>query len=228
MNSGLVLNNSGTITEAGTSNSADWGIENGSTLNNLSGGIVDMTTSEILFNSGSGNAVNNEAGACSRTRAATRSHRLVAFNNQGGTVAATAGTLSITGGGTDTGGTYNASTGATVRSQQHWRHHAHAYRDIYRQRWRHRRTSWWHHRHRRRRATFNFPAGLFQWTGGTIAGPGRCRTRRHYDRRQWQQGELRPGAQQQRHDHRSGTSNSADWGIETAPLSTISRAASST
>ena len=95
VNSGLVLNNSGTITEAGTSNSADWGIENGSTLNNLSGGIVNMTTSEILFNSGSGNAVNNEAGALfENTGSNSVSTGAVTFNNLG-TVQATTGMLTI-------------------------------------------------------------------------------------------------------------------------------------
>ena len=73
MNSGLVLNNSGTIVEAGTSGTNDWEFVGGSVLNNLSGGIVDMTTSETLFNSGSGNAINNEAGHCSRILATTRS-----------------------------------------------------------------------------------------------------------------------------------------------------------
>ena len=74
-----------------------------------------MTTSEILFNFGSGNAVNNEAGALfENTGSNSVSTGAVAFNNQGGTVVATAGTLSITGGGTDTGGTYNAFNGATL------------------------------------------------------------------------------------------------------------------
>ena len=95
LNSGLVLNNSGTIVEAGTSGTNDWEFVGGSVLNNLSGGIVDMTTSETLFNSGSGNAINNESGALfENTGNNSVSTGAVPFNNLG-TVQATTGTLTI-------------------------------------------------------------------------------------------------------------------------------------
>ncbi len=74
-----------------------------------------MTTSESIENISSGNAINNEAGATFENTGPGTSTGAVPFNNQAGaTVAATTGTLNLTGGGTDTGGTFNASTGATI------------------------------------------------------------------------------------------------------------------
>ncbi len=169
---GLTLNNSGTINEEGTSNSNDWEFSTDVVLNNLSGGIVDMETSEFIDNISSGNEINNELGATfENTGNDTVSTGAVPFNNQGGIVAATAGTLNLTAGGTDTGGTYNASTGATVNLNNGGT--APTLTGTYsgsgggtvglpsgtigigtag--------------------ATFSFPAGLFNWSGGVIQGNG--------------------------------------------------------
>ncbi len=131
-----------------------------------------METSEYIDNISSGNAINNEGGATfENTGSDTVSTGLVPFNNQGGIVSATAGTLNITGGGTDTGGTFNPSTGATINLNNSGTAPTltGTYSgsgggtvglpagtiDI-----------------GTAGATFNFPTGLFNWSGGTIQGNG--------------------------------------------------------
>ena len=80
LNNGLVLNNSGTILDKGTGN---WQSYNHDVLNNLAGGLINMTATERLtqFSGGSG-TVNNEVGAVFENTGAGVTHS-VTLNNTG-------------------------------------------------------------------------------------------------------------------------------------------------
>ena len=84
--SGLTLDNSGTIIDDGTGSFA---FQYYAVLNNLSGGLVDMASSEsISINSANGgaagNAINNEAGAIFESSStSSNSDNNVPFNSQG-------------------------------------------------------------------------------------------------------------------------------------------------
>ena len=109
----LTLNNSGTIVDTG---SGGFYFNMYAVLNNLSGGLVNLASTESIYDTGSttGNAINNESGATFEGSGASGASVAILINIQGGTVAATQGTLSLTGGGTDTGGSFDPSTGATI------------------------------------------------------------------------------------------------------------------
>ena len=108
----LVLNNSGTIIDNGTA--SNWQLNSSSELNNLSGGVIDMNSiDEMLDESGAIGSVTNQAGAIFEATDGSNTVD-VPFSNQGGTIDVTAGTLNFTGGGADTGGSYNSSAGATI------------------------------------------------------------------------------------------------------------------
>jgi hypothetical protein len=158
------LNNSGTITQ---SNSNTLLIDASSTLNNS--GLFDILQSGTGFqtNGLSGWAINNSGTFQKSAGSGTSVFGGVPFNNaSGGIVNVTAGTLSLNGGGTDTGGTFTVSGGATLDltggssptltgtytgSGAGIVSLASGTLVI-----------------GAAGATFNFPAGLFQWTGGTI------------------------------------------------------------
>ncbi len=100
-----VLNNSGTI-----SSSSDGVVFKGGTLNNLPGGAFNVTGTSSISNDAGTNAFNN-AGTLTRSTTGTTTIA-VPFNNSA-TVNITAGTLSLTGGGTQTGA-FALSTGAKL------------------------------------------------------------------------------------------------------------------
>ncbi len=111
---GLTLNNSGTIDEDGTSGTNDWEFSTGAVLNNLSGGIVDMTTSESIENISSGNQINNQAGATFESTGATGTSTGAVPVSNLGTVSVSRGTLTLgsvaqVSSGTLTAGTWNAT-----------------------------------------------------------------------------------------------------------------------
>ena len=130
----MTLTNNGTITEQ---NAGGLNIYDSITLNNALGGVFEITGTGglvygnfassvtnagtfIIAMSGSGGVVgaglpftNTSSGIVELTTNVTATFN-GAFNNQGGTVAATAGTLVFNGGGVSTGGVYNASLGAVI------------------------------------------------------------------------------------------------------------------
>ena len=115
----VTLNNSGTILDSGTST---WIIPNlnggklTTIINNLAGGVIDMSSSETFQLRGPGFTslrINNNSGATFEITGPGGTEN-VPFNNQGGAVVATAGTVMFGAGGTDTGGIYDASAGATI------------------------------------------------------------------------------------------------------------------
>ena len=110
----ITLNNSGTIVDgcAADFDGNGWNLASEVVVNNLSGGIIDVDNGDQLY--GSDGYINNEAGATFEDTGTTTVDVDAVFNNQGGTVAATAGTLNFDDGGTDTGGAYDPSTGATI------------------------------------------------------------------------------------------------------------------
>ena len=86
-------------------------------IDNATSGIYQFETDSGIdrntnFGPSAGLVVNS--GLIEKTAGTGTSAIIVNFNNQGGTVAAQTGTLSPAGGGTDTGGVFNASAGATV------------------------------------------------------------------------------------------------------------------
>ena len=138
-------------------------------MENETGGVVNITNGDGLYAAnGTGIGFNNGSGATFENTGSATSTNTVPFNNLGGIVAASAGTLNFTGGGTDTGGIYNPSNGATINLNDGGT--APTLTGTYsgsgvgtvglpagtiligtgg--------------------ATFNFPAGLFDWSGGAIA-----------------------------------------------------------
>ncbi len=145
-------------------------------LNNLSGGVVDVTGG-AAFESGwsgyTGGTFNNESGATFEDIGSNYSYDTVPFDNQsGGIIDVTAGEMYLGGGGTNTGGTFNVSSGATLDLTAGYATPTLTgtytgsgggtvaltgggslnIGDA--------------------GATFDFPAGMFQWSGGSINGPG--------------------------------------------------------
>ncbi len=167
---GLTLNNSGTIVDDGT---GAWQFYYYAMLNNLSGGLVNMASSESITNySGTtGIAINNEAGATFESSStAGNAVNSVPFNTQGGAIEVANGTLALTsglsgagattfnvaqgaavnisGGGSGYSGTLTGTGGGTVSLVGGTLSIGSA------------------------GATFDFPSGMFQWSGGTIEGSG--------------------------------------------------------
>ena len=159
------LNNTGTITDNGSNL---WRFFNGSVLNNQSGGVVDMASGEAIQNNSGGGTINNLTGATFENTG-SGSFTTVPFNNQqGAVIEVDAGTFSLAGGGTDSGGTFTVQSGATLDltggsapiltgtytgSGGGIVSLASGTLDI-----------------GAAGATFNFPAGMFAWSGGRIAG----------------------------------------------------------
>ncbi len=95
---GLMLNNSGTIVDDGT---GAWQFYYYAMLNNLSGGLVNMASSESITNySGTtGIAINNAAGATFESSSTSaNSVNGVAFNTQGGAIEVESGTFALASG----------------------------------------------------------------------------------------------------------------------------------
>jgi hypothetical protein len=125
----------------------------------------------ILLGSAAPNSVvNTAAGTVTKTAGTGTSAINIPFDNQGGTVDAESGTISLADGGTSTGGTYNANgtgvvnltggssptfTGSYTGSGSGQVRLASGTLNI-----------------GSAGATFNFVSGLFAWSGGTLAGPG--------------------------------------------------------
>ena len=162
LNNGIVLDNTGTISDNGSN---VWRFFNGSVLNNQFGGVVNMTTAETIQNNSGGSAINNLAGA---TFESTGPNTLttVPFNNQSGTIEVDSATFSLAGGGNDSGGTFIVGPGAaldlTGGSTPTLTGNYTGIGDgavslatggLY---------------IGAAGATFNFPAGLFVWSGGTL------------------------------------------------------------
>src|ERR1700722_8462332 len=79
LDGGVVLNNSGTIIDNGTN---VWRFFGNSMLNNLSGGVVDLNSTETLQDQSSGgSAINNESGATFENTG-SGSSTTVPFDNQ--------------------------------------------------------------------------------------------------------------------------------------------------
>ncbi len=156
LSSGSTVLNTGTLAFQGT------GSFNPNTLTNQAGGTVDFTSSAGL----SGGSLTNLGTVLDTAPSGTTTTINAAFNNQNAPIDVQGGTLKFTGGGTSTGatftlsqggaavldgfgtltGTYTGSGQGTVGLDGGGLTIGNA------------------------GATFNFPAGLFQWTGGQIAG----------------------------------------------------------
>ncbi len=118
------LNNSGTITIGPSANIYTQGSgssDQAGTLNNLADGVVEAFGGSILPYWGNGNfgAINNE-GLWRKTTDATLTIR-APFNMKGGTIDAQAGTLTLSAGVDNTGGSYLSSPGATLTYAQYRR-----------------------------------------------------------------------------------------------------------
>ncbi|HUB24180.1 MAG TPA: hypothetical protein VL992_02040 [Tepidisphaeraceae bacterium] len=111
MSDGLILNNSGTITDDG---SQVWRFFGDSMVNNLSGGVVDLNGTESLQDQSSGNsAFNNESGATFEMTGGP-DYTTVPFNNQpGATISVTTNSFSLDAG-SSTGGSFNVASGADL------------------------------------------------------------------------------------------------------------------
>ena len=111
---GGTLLNEGTIVQT---NAGAPSLVSGVEIDNAASGIYEFETDSGIdrntnFGPSAGLVVNT--GLMEKTAGTGTSAIIVNFDNQGGTVAAETGTLSLAGGGTDTGGAFNASAGATV------------------------------------------------------------------------------------------------------------------
>gem|GEM_PF-2976977 len=167
LRSGLVLDNSGTITDTADATHA-WRLFDSSVINNQSGGVINMAGAEMIQQAGGGN-INNLASAIFMNTG-TGSSTSVPFNNQpGAVIEVDASTFTLAGGGVSTGGTFNINGSGSVLnitggSSPLWRG---SYigsgtgtvalssgnliiGDS--------------------GATLNFPAGLFVWSGGVMSG----------------------------------------------------------
>ena len=111
---GGTLLNDGTIVQT---NAGAPSLVSGVEIDNAASGVYQFASDAGIdrntnFGPSAGLVVNS--GLIEKTAGTGTSAIIVNFNNQGGTVAAQTGTLSPAGGGTDTGGVFNASAGATV------------------------------------------------------------------------------------------------------------------
>ena len=104
------LDNSGTITWTG----GTFYVNSPAVLNNLSGALFDMQSDNTMSWNVTGTGTFNNSGTFRKSAGAGTSTIADPFNNTGGTIEGLSGTLSFTGGGTHTGGTYTVSSGATV------------------------------------------------------------------------------------------------------------------
>ena len=194
---GNTLTNAGTIALTSSSNSVVFANLNGGNLGGTfsnTGTIVQQGTGSLQLNDGVqvsnagtyqfsadsnilsvglgniGSVVNTATGTIEKTAGTGTSSIAVPFANQGGTLDAESGTLNLTAGGTSTGGTYDANgtgivdvtggsnpafTGTYTGSGTGRVQLASGTLTI-----------------GSSSATFNFPNGLFVWSGGTLAGPG--------------------------------------------------------
>jgi hypothetical protein len=113
---GGTLIEKGTITQSGTGSLLLTGTSNLTTTLVLpKGSVYDFAAnSGIGYGGGQGGVVDN-SGTIEKTGGGASSWLNVAFNNTGGTLAATTGTLTLdTTGGENTGGAFNVSTGAVL------------------------------------------------------------------------------------------------------------------
>jgi hypothetical protein len=164
LNTGTIVDN-GTVGDNGSSGS--WQIGGGTSLYNLANGVVNMASSEAIDGAG---VIYNDMNARFEGSSASGTSVNIPFNNQGGTIEVDAGSLTLAGGGTDTGETFNVASGATLDltggSSRTFYGSFSSTGDgtvslasgtlmI-----------------SSGGATFNFPAGTFQWSGGSIVGTG--------------------------------------------------------
>ncbi|MHB1560310.1 MAG: carboxypeptidase regulatory-like domain-containing protein, partial [Isosphaeraceae bacterium] len=160
--SGGTLLNQGTIFQT---SAGGLSLSNGAAIDNAAGGTYDFASDSGIALGGFGGSFANE-GTVEKTAGTAATTIAVPFNNQGGTVAADSGTLSLAGGGTSTGGTYNAASGATIDLADHTQstltgtytgsgagavNVGNNALNI-----------------GQAGATFDFPPGLFQWSSGNI------------------------------------------------------------
>ena len=167
-NEGGTLSNAGIIVQQGAGNLQ---LNDGVQVSNA--GLYQFKADSNILSVGLGNigsVVNTATGTIEKTTTTGTSSIAVPFANQGGTLDAESGTLSTTDGGHSTGGTYNANgsgivdvtggsnptfTGNYTGSGTGRVQLASGTLTI-----------------GSSSATFNFPNGLFVWSGGTVAGPG--------------------------------------------------------
>jgi hypothetical protein len=106
------LDNAGTATWSGADALF---MADGAVLNNEAGASFTVQTDLSISLQGSAPCAIDNAGTFTKnTTTGTTEILQIAFNNNGGTVNAQTGTIYLGGGGTDTGGTLDASKGATI------------------------------------------------------------------------------------------------------------------
>jgi RHS repeat-associated protein len=114
-----VLNNGGTITQTGIDLEIASGTNPG-TINNLPGGLFDVQTDDVIgvsyaiWQYSSGGAINNSGTFQKSAGAGTASVNVTFSNSAGATVDAKVGTLELIGGGTLSGGAFDAESGSTL------------------------------------------------------------------------------------------------------------------
>ena len=107
---GGTLINQGTIFQTGAGGLE---VSEGAVIDNASGGIFDLAGNVGIVPGFNGASLTN-SGTVEKTAGTGTASIAIAFDNQGGTVAADSGTLSLAGGGSSTGGTYDPASGATI------------------------------------------------------------------------------------------------------------------
>jgi protocatechuate 3,4-dioxygenase beta subunit len=107
---GGTLSNRGTITVSGTA-----GFSVPGALTNQAGGTLELTSGAGI-GGGLGTGILNNLGTVEESApSGTTSVLQITFNNQGGTIDVQSGTLAVAGGGTSTGATFQVAQGATLR-----------------------------------------------------------------------------------------------------------------
>jgi len=189
---GATLNNAGTVTFTTVANNMILNTGENVVFNNLANGVVNVGTNTTFIDNLGGNTARFiNSGKIIKSDSAGTATLQVAINNLGGTIEVQSGTLTLGAGGTNTSGTYAIADGANLNLSGGTFNYSGGTLNV---------TggvlnfSGGTHRFSGNYsvsgpgilqfsngtlqidpavvATFNFPNGGFQWSGGTITGPG--------------------------------------------------------
>ncbi len=160
-----ILNNAGSVIWRGTGN---LDMNNGAVINNLAGGLFDAQNDAVLYWGVGVAPTFNNAGLFRKSAGAGTTTVLGGVTFSGGNVEVLTGTLSLAGSGTTvTGGVFTVASGAVLDlgSRTYVGNFTGSGAGAVR-------VSSGTLQVGAGGATFNFPGSLFQWTGGALSGPG--------------------------------------------------------